>query len=168
MKQLYLIRHGEVHNPHQVEYRRLPGYHLSDNGKKEVLTTANLLADIPLQHMWVSPLERTLETANLINEYHHLTPVLDERIIEWGDGEKPEEVKIRMLGFIADWKKAPFEVSAVVSHRDPIRELLFALEDRPSWPGMQDLNNYPLPTAGVYVVEYGENGISVHSFMNRI
>jgi broad specificity phosphatase PhoE len=167
MKQLYLIRHGEVHNPHQVEYRRLPGYHLSEKGRNEVRITASLLARIPLQNIWVSPLERTVETAEIINEYHHIPLVLEERIVEWGDGENPDEVKKRMLDFISDWKISLFDISAIVSHRDPIRELLFALEECDSWPGMQDLNNYPLPTAGVYVAEYDGSRVTISAVLNK-
>ena len=30
---LHLVRHGEVHNPERVLYGRLPGFHLSDDGR---------------------------------------------------------------------------------------------------------------------------------------
>ena len=30
---VHLLRHGEVHNPNHVLYGRLPGYHLSANGR---------------------------------------------------------------------------------------------------------------------------------------
>ena len=31
---IHFVRHGEVHNPDHILYERLPGFHLSDRGRR--------------------------------------------------------------------------------------------------------------------------------------
>ena len=38
---VHLLRHGEVHNPNHVLYGRLPGYHLSANGRMMAVAAAD-------------------------------------------------------------------------------------------------------------------------------
>ena len=35
LTKVHVMRHGEVHNPEQVLYGRLPGYYLSDRGQAQ-------------------------------------------------------------------------------------------------------------------------------------
>ena len=44
MTTLYLVRHGEVHNPTGIIYGRLPGFGLSENGRVQLGHAADLLA----------------------------------------------------------------------------------------------------------------------------
>ena len=41
---LYLIRHGEVHNPEGIIYGRLPGFGLSVRGRQQLTHAAEVLA----------------------------------------------------------------------------------------------------------------------------
>ena len=41
---VHLLRHGEVRNPDHVIYGRLPGYHLSEDGRMMAKAAANFLA----------------------------------------------------------------------------------------------------------------------------
>ena len=45
---VHLLRHGEVHNPQGVLYGRLPGYHLSDDGRLMADAAAKWFAGLPL------------------------------------------------------------------------------------------------------------------------
>lgn len=154
MKTLYLVRHGTVHNPNNVVYRRLPGYLLGDDGRREAAQTSLFLAAEPLAVLWHSPLERAVETAEILNMHHHAPLVVEERIHEWDEGETEEVVRERMADFFEDWRASGYSVSAMVSHRDPIRRLLFHLAGRP--PVMDDLTQFPLPQAAVYRITQSE------------
>ena len=79
---LHLVRHGEVENPRGVIYGRLPGYHLSERGKRQAQQSAEHLADTDLAALWASPLERAQETAQAIAEPHGLEIVTDDRLLE--------------------------------------------------------------------------------------
>ena len=70
-----LIRHGQVYNPEKVVYGRLPGFGLSEVGKKQVSCTAQFLQDAPLAAIYSSPLLRARETAEIIQDYHADVPV---------------------------------------------------------------------------------------------
>lgn len=79
---VHLMRHGEVENPGGVLYGRLPGYHLSELGRKMADRVADHLADRDITHVVSSPLERAQETAAPIAAAHDLQVVCDERLLE--------------------------------------------------------------------------------------
>ena len=60
---VHLLRHGEVENPVGIVYGRLPGYHLSANGRAMASAAADYFADRPVVALFCSPLERAQETA---------------------------------------------------------------------------------------------------------
>lgn len=81
---LHLVRHGEVHNPARVLYGRLPGYGLSEAGRRMTWAAAEHVRDFerPVTSLIASPLQRTQESAEPFTEIFGITPVLDERVIE--------------------------------------------------------------------------------------
>lgn len=80
---LYLMRHGEVHNPAHILYGRMPGYYLSAAGKQQARAAGGWLADKPLTAIYSSPMERAQQTAGIVAGYlPELSPATDERIIE--------------------------------------------------------------------------------------
>ncbi|MET8047132.1 MULTISPECIES: histidine phosphatase family protein [unclassified Streptosporangium] len=79
---VHLLRHGEVHNPANVLYGRLPDYHLSDNGVQMAETVAKAVAGRDVVALFSSPLERAQETAAPLAATFHLDVTLDERLIE--------------------------------------------------------------------------------------
>jgi broad specificity phosphatase PhoE len=82
---VHLLRHGEVHNPAQVLYGRLPGYRLSDDGIAMAKRAADWFAERDVVHLVASPLERTQQTAQPLAESKGLRVHIDERIIEAGN-----------------------------------------------------------------------------------
>jgi broad specificity phosphatase PhoE len=82
--QIHLVRHGEVFNPQGVLYGRLPGYGLSDLGRRMALAAADDLAarDRHVRTLVSSPLQRTQQSAEPISAAFGLPAVLDERVIE--------------------------------------------------------------------------------------
>jgi broad specificity phosphatase PhoE len=79
---VHLVRHGEVDNPDGVLYGRLPGYHLSENGRLMAKKAADYLAGRDITVLKSSPLERALETAEPIAAEFGLTVSVDDRLIE--------------------------------------------------------------------------------------
>lgn len=79
---VHVMRHGEVENPTGVLYGRLPGYHLSELGRRMADRVAEHLADRDITHVVASPLERAQETAAPIAKAHGLDVATDERLIE--------------------------------------------------------------------------------------
>jgi broad specificity phosphatase PhoE len=82
---VHLLRHGEVHNPEGVLYGRLPGYHLSDRGRRMADLVADSLAARDITRVISSPLERAQETAAPIAARHELEIAIDVRLIEAGN-----------------------------------------------------------------------------------
>jgi probable phosphoglycerate mutase len=63
---IHFIRHGEVHNPTNRFYGRLPRYRLSENGRRQAQQTAEYLSKTPARAVFSSPLLRARQTADII------------------------------------------------------------------------------------------------------
>jgi broad specificity phosphatase PhoE len=81
---IHLVRHGEVHNPAGVLYGRLPGYGLSDLGKRMAAASAQAWKDagVDVRRIVASPLQRTQESAAPWSKRFGLDVETDERVIE--------------------------------------------------------------------------------------
>jgi broad specificity phosphatase PhoE len=94
---VHLLRHGEVHNPDHVLYGRLPGYHLSANGRMMAAAAADFFAGRPVAAVFASPLERAQETAQPVAERLGLTITTDDRLIESGNVLEGKSVSLASL-----------------------------------------------------------------------
>lgn len=79
---VHLVRHGEVDNPTGILYGRLPGFGLSELGRRQALIVAEHLAGNDIAHVVASPLERAQQTAGPISDSHQLPLATDDRLIE--------------------------------------------------------------------------------------
>lgn len=81
---IHIVRHGEVENPQEIFYARLPGFYLSKRGIGEVQAAGQALAQRPLAALFASPMERTQQSAQIIAQAHPqpLAVITDERLIE--------------------------------------------------------------------------------------
>lgn len=81
---IYFVRHGLVQNPRNIFYGRLPRYHLSEEGQQQAQAAGAFLAQKPITAIFSSPLLRTRQTAQLIQQAftpsppHHLSDLLLE------------------------------------------------------------------------------------------
>src|ERR1700727_3853551 len=87
---VHLLRHGEVHNPNHVLYGRLPGYHLSANGRMMADAAADYFEGRPVAAVFASPLERAQETAQPVAVRLGLAGITDEYCdaaenVAWGE-----------------------------------------------------------------------------------
>src|ERR1700722_15730398 len=111
---VHLLRHGEVHNPDHVLYGRLPGYHLSANGRMMAAAAADYFDGRPVAAIFASPLERAQETAQPVAERLGLPIVTDDRLIESGNVLEGKSVSLASpAGNPATWRYLwnPFEPS---------------------------------------------------------
>ncbi|WP_345751467.1 histidine phosphatase family protein [Microbacterium rhizophilus] len=81
---IHLVRHGEVHNPDRVLYERLPGFRLSDDGRRMARAAAEHVRDLgrTVTTLLCSPLQRTQESSEPFTELLGLEPRIEERVIE--------------------------------------------------------------------------------------
>ncbi|HEX9539203.1 MAG TPA: histidine phosphatase family protein [Streptosporangiaceae bacterium] len=79
---VHLLRHGEVANPQGVLYGRIPGFHLSEDGRLMAKAAAGFLAGRDVVMLLSSPLERAVETAAPLSAQFGLDVSIDERLIE--------------------------------------------------------------------------------------
>lgn len=98
MTQILLIRHA-VND--YVKTGRLagwtPGVHLNEEGRAQAEALGKRLADVPIDRLYSSPLERTMETAQAIQQHHpHLEIVTRTDIgeVRYGDWEGEEISKL--------------------------------------------------------------------------
>lgn len=98
MTQILLIRHA-VND--FVKTGKLagwtPGVHLNDEGKAQAEALGQRLADTPIQRLYASPLERTMETAEAVRQHHpgleiQQHPQIGE--VRYGDWEGMEISKL--------------------------------------------------------------------------
>ena len=94
---VHLLRHGEVHNPNHVLYGRLPGYHLSANGRLMAAAAADYFAGRPVAAVFASPLERAQETAQPVADLLGVPVVTDRGLIESGNVLEGKSVSLSSL-----------------------------------------------------------------------
>jgi probable phosphoglycerate mutase len=69
------VRHGNVHNPGNLIYGRLPRFRLSDRGRTDMARTSEFLKDVPLAAIYSSPLLRARQSAEVLARTHPGVPV---------------------------------------------------------------------------------------------
>jgi broad specificity phosphatase PhoE len=146
------VRHGEVHNPQGIIYGRLPGFGLSENGRRQAEAAAQFLANgFAPAHIFSSPMLRAQQTAAilsqgkpvqeslLLNEVYtyyegHLLTDLGKNGWDFYTGvpepyEQPAALAARLTQFIQQTRRDHAGQTVVaVSHGDPIAYLILALQ----------------------------------------
>ncbi len=98
------IRHGE--NDYMKKGRlagRLPGVHLNEEGRTHVQATAEKLKEAPLKAVYSSPLERAVETAEIIAASHNLPVTVRPGLMETNCGEWADK-SVKGLSRLKLWK----------------------------------------------------------------
>jgi broad specificity phosphatase PhoE len=133
------IRHAQVWNPDGVVYARLPGFHLSEQGRQHAMDVASTLAGPALAAIYASPLERAVETAGILAEPHGLEVAVDDRLAEWA--------------FWVRWQGLPWDR---IRERDP--DLLDAYAADPASPALDE----PLEAAAGRVLAWARDAEARH------
>jgi probable phosphoglycerate mutase len=115
---VHLVRHGHVENPRRIVYGRLPGWRLSADGRRQAAAAAERLRGRRLAHVYASPLERAVETADAIAAAAGVAVTRDEALIESALGARWEglpwtEVKTARRDEWSAYLHRPHEVAFV-------------------------------------------------------
>jgi broad specificity phosphatase PhoE len=156
---VWLARHGEVHNPQELLYGRLPRMRLSPEGVRQADELAKFLAPRPLAAVYSSPMLRARKTAERIVKRQprleriridrDLTeirsgwegePLASLERINWDFYAHPKNPDDESLQMILDrmdrWlrrmlRRHPGQEVVGVSHGDPILILIGTLQGLP-------------------------------------
>lgn len=79
---IYFLRHGEVENPKKIIYGRLPGFNISENARQHIAQVAQELKRRNIGFLYVSPMRRTRQTAEILSQALHLKPQISRLLIE--------------------------------------------------------------------------------------
>ena len=132
---MILMRHGQAdNNVNRILVGRHIESHLTEYGKHQVLDTAKYLGEISIDKVLVSPVVRTIETAEIVCEYLGLDYQIDERLyeIELGRlvGMNYEEIISKygnlFLEFYTENEEAltPYRVESFASIKQRIKNIL--------------------------------------------
>jgi probable phosphoglycerate mutase len=129
----YLVRHGmhEWLRPGANRLAgRLPGVPINAEGRREAERVAAMLAGVLLAYVVASPMERTVETAEIIARDHALAVEQDERLIESGlgpwEGMWVDDIAARYPGEWRAWRDDPSSVR--LPGVEPVTEIADRME----------------------------------------
>lgn len=172
---LYMVRHGEVYNPDNIIYGRLPRFGLSVRGRAQIEAAGLALADRgPFVALYASPMQRAQESATILADLLELKIETQELLVETNIGgyqgqpftalpqpyiteqpthdgiEAAESMRSRMLDWAETMQERHLEQHVVaVSHRDTIIVALLHWMGK----GLEHLPDFDLQTGGVYRVQ---------------
>lgn len=114
MSTVLLLRHGLTAQTGPVLSGRTPGVHLDDRGRKQAAAVAERIAALPLTAIVSSPMERCVETAEVVRDAQRKAPAwhVDERLTECGYGDWTGK-SIKDLAKDPIWKLVQGQPSAV-------------------------------------------------------
>jgi broad specificity phosphatase PhoE len=100
----YLIRHGTNDVLPRALAARLPGVHLNDEGRGEARRVADRLKNAPIRHLFSSPMERCVETAEPLAAALNLKLEISEPLneVDFGDWKGAE---MKVLAADERWKQ---------------------------------------------------------------
>ena len=140
---LYLVRHGATPLTMEDKFSGAEGVHLSDQGRQQAQRLAERLQEREIAAAYTSPLERAVETTEIIIKPHglSLTTLDGLREIRHGhwEGMTRREVEQRYLQEYTTWEEDPFTFApeggesglSVLSRALPaIREIVVRHKDR--------------------------------------
>lgn len=112
---LFLIRHGQTLWNEEGRYQGDSDIGLTRVGIRQAKLAAKYLAKVNLSNIYSSPLERALDTANIVGKGRNLKPVLRENLKEiyfgkW-EGMKFSEINKEFHDDYQNWLKDPYNNS---------------------------------------------------------
>lgn len=154
---IFLIRHGHPLQHTGLNYHVLPGPGLSDVGRDEARQAAEFLAGRGIEQFFVSPFDRTTQTAEPIIEALDVPVTFTSLVQEHNPSEQFDLIRERVREFLRSAEDAPSARIGVISHGSPIRAFLLELSQdridlsRHVYPG-----GNPAPTAGIWHAQRSE------------
>lgn len=156
---LYIVRHGQTDWNIQGRIQGSTDIELNSTGINQAKQTAQLLKDINFDIIYSSPLKRTIETARLINKYHNLDIITDNRIIErnFGNFEGTQNVLTNITDYL------DYEKNLNTNNVESIKELFNRTENF-----LFDIyNNYKNTNSNILVVTHGGVSVAITAIINN-
>jgi probable phosphoglycerate mutase len=112
MNRVLLVRHGATARTAEDRFSGAEGVDLSDEGRRQVASLAERLAELQIDAVYSSPLSRTRETAEILAARCGLEIALRDGLREishghW-EGLSRQEVEARFPEEYAAWEEDPF------------------------------------------------------------
>ena len=131
---VYLIRHAQPVNlgDASLRYDVPPGPPLSTEGRAQAAMAASFLAGNPPTVVYTSPLDRAIQTAQIMAAQLGVPLAIDERLAEHRREEAADHVAARVAEFWHERVASALPGSqrvALVSHGSPIKLMLAPLGD---------------------------------------
>ncbi len=161
MQTIYLVRHatpdwGRADLPYHVP----PGPPLTNKGKAEAQSLGEFLQQAGIQHIFASPLERCLSTAQIASFYTGSPVEVSTNLIEVQPGETETAIRTRLrpifdLAASINDQAGPV---ALVTHGGPIMALLAELGMPAADISRHRIYDHrnPLPPAGAWSIKREE------------
>jgi probable phosphoglycerate mutase len=140
---LYLVRHGATPLTAEDRFSGAANVFLSDEGRAQAERLSQRLSDDHIAAIYASPLDRTMETANIIAKPHGLTPIQRDGLREishghW-EGMTRKHVEENFSEEYLAWESDPFTfapkegesgISVLARALPIIREIVVTHESR--------------------------------------
>ncbi len=133
--------------------------YITELGIKQAKNLAEKLKDVDIDHIFVSELKRTRQTADIVNNFHDAPIEVDSRLndnrsgyegrpdfeyytaldnsgdkwnVRFNEGESLEDVKQRVRSFISELKTKDFNSVLIVTSMTIIQAIYSVIENRPN------------------------------------
>src|SRR5215216_1634879 len=140
---LYLVRHGATPLTTEDRFSGAANVFLSEEGHAQAERLAHRLADDNIAALYTSPLDRTMETANILAKPHKLVPIPQDGLREishghW-EGMTRKDVEENFHDEYMSWESDPFTfapeggesgISVLARALPIIREIVVSHKDR--------------------------------------
>lgn len=154
---LYVARHGRTNYNDLELFNSDPSVdvHLTKLGIEQAEILAKRLKDVAFEVIFISELQRTKETADIVNQHHHVSLIADKRIndfrsgfenrptveydkvhgvsedkwnIRLNDGESLEDIAVRVEDFLTELKTTSYDSVLVVTSMAVMQAFLRVLQ----------------------------------------
>ena len=85
---IYFVRHGQTDFNAQYRIQGQLEVPLNEVGISQAIEIGEMLKEVKFDKIYCSPLARTKQTAEIINEYHNIPIVYDDRLKEYYAGSR--------------------------------------------------------------------------------
>jgi probable phosphoglycerate mutase len=188
---VHLVRHGKVENPNRIVYGRMAGWSLSEEGRSQARGAAARLAPEAVKAVYTSPLERAVQTAEIIAEACRAPLRVHEELTEatlcarW-EGMRWRDVRVKRMREWMTYLRRPLEMRDVpeplsalaermaaalraLAAAHPSQTIVAVSHGDPIRAGilaltggdLRGLHALRVPTGGIVTLELGPDGAAV-------
>ena len=85
---IILLRHGQAdNNTKKILAGRTPGINLTEEGREQAKQAGEMLKDLNISAIYSSPIDRAMQTAEIVGKHCGVEPISDDRLIELDMGK---------------------------------------------------------------------------------